>query len=337
MELKLKTIIAVCAIFFLIACSDNKKEVSEKQLVVNDTIYVNTTDSIKISLNMNLWNFAVKRNMAFFFSPTSDKLCSVYSFADGRELYDIGEKGHGAGEFLSCNWCGTRSDKTVSLYDIMRGKLFVFDITEGGIKDTTIYSLPKNEDGLTEPMTSIVQYDGDRFLAKRDGESTDLLLLDLNSSKIQSSYHCGIRDGKGLSYTPYDYLFDVTNNTILLAYCYFDRIEEVKLKDSKFVTLAIYGHRDFEKIPMDYDELQYVNLSVCHSGSVFYILKSYNGLDYGHEVLCIDVKGNKNQIALLDKDVKYIDIDTRGRIVGYNEKKNGSILYVFAKTDSARR
>lgn len=150
----------------------------------------------------------------------------------------------------------------MSLYDIMREKLFVFDITEDGIKDTTTYSLPKNEDGLTEPITSVVQYDGDRFLAKRDGESIDLMLLDLNDGKILSSYHCGLCDGKALSYTPYDYVFDVTNNTILLAYCYFDRIEEVKLKDGKFVTLAIYGKRDFEGIPMKYDELQYENLSV---------------------------------------------------------------------------
>lgn len=332
MVLKLKTIIAICVALILVACNNNKRDVVEKSLIVNDTTYVNTTDSIEIPLNINLWNFAVKKSIVCFFSPTSDKHCYIYGFADGRELYAIGEKGHGAGEFLSCNWCSTKSDNTVSLYDIMRGKLFVFDITEDGIKDTTTYSLPKNEDGLTEPMTSIVQYDGDRFLAKRDGESTDLMLLDLNGGKILSSYHCGLRDGKGLSYTPYDYVFDVTNNTILLAYCYFDRIEEVKLKDGKFVTLVIYGKRDFEEIPMNYDELQYENLSVSHSGNIFYILKSYNGLDYGHEVLCIDVESNKNHIVRLDKDVKYIDVDVKGRIVGYNEKENGSIIYVFGKS-----
>lgn len=47
MVLKLKTIIATCVALILVACNNNKRDVVEKSLIVNDTTYVNTTDSIK--------------------------------------------------------------------------------------------------------------------------------------------------------------------------------------------------------------------------------------------------------------------------------------------------
>ncbi len=166
---------------------------------------------------------------------------------------------------------------------------------------------------------------------KEDGNETNLRLVDLDSGKEKASYHCTYRDDKPGPYTPYDYLFHVIGDKILLSYCYFDRIELLQIKDNAIELMAAYGDDAPLNVPEDYDLLQYSGLYIDTKDDDFYLLKSREGKDEGEEILVLNAESRKTSMIKLPKSIKLFSFDTQGALVGYNESDSGSVIYTFQK------
>lgn len=326
-NMKYTSLTIICLLLLTSGCNKKQTQIAELKVSHSDTTWLMVKDSVFLPINLELWNFSIKGKYVALFSPESDNHCPIYSFSDGHEVRNIGRRGHSKDEFVSCNWCKTNSEDNISLYDIMRGKLFVYSLI--GRQDTVVYTLPKGTDGLTMPIMSISQYSGSKFLAKCDGETSELQLVDLKKGNMLHSYPCMLRDEKQHSYTPFDYVLDVMGEHVLMAYCYFDRMELLTIIGDKINPVAFCGVQSFENIPSDYNQLKYRYLSVCHGNGCFYVLKGNGEYDCGDEVVCVDVKKKETHLLKLDRNVKAIDVDTDGHLVGYEELANGCVLYVF--------
>lgn len=318
------------SLIFLISCNTRtSKSVDTSVLSVNDTLHYKVTETLKVPLYFNLWDWKITSNHIVFFHQGKEQYVTLYNIADTSMTYTIANKGKGNNEYLSCCWCKTKKDNEITLYDIMKSALHIYDIGNKNAPIIKSYTLPTDDSGLTLPYTSMVHYKNTQYLMKEDGNETNLRLVDLNSGKEIASYHCVYRDNKQEPYTPYDYLFHVIDNKIILSYCYFDRIELLQIKDNTLELIAAYGEKDNFNVPKDYDLLQYSYLYTATKDDNFYLLKSREGQDEGDEILVLNADTHKSSIIKLPIPIKLLNFDTKGRLVGYNESDSGSVIYTF--------
>ncbi len=287
-------------------------------------------DSIAIPLPFNLWDWKIlKDSTIVFFSQDMDSYCTIFDCKNSSIKYTMAQKGKGNEEYLTCNWCKITDTNRIALYDIMRKTLNVYIIEEYEYKKVASYLLPTDKDGLTRPYTNILRYDGSIFLMKEDGTETNLRLVDLNDNNEIASYHCSFRDGKEGSYTPYDYLFHVINDKIIIAYCYYDRIEILQINENGISPISIYGEDNSFMIPENYDELKYHSLYIETKENNFYILRSSDGGEDGDEILVFNVDDNDFSLIKLQNKIKLFGFDSDDNLLGYNESDAGTIIYRY--------
>lgn len=321
--------IIVCSVFFISCKTETPSEaVVLLQLENEKPQFCSADDSILIPIPFNLWDMKVIDDKAVFFSPGRNNYGVIYDLKNKKEIEQIGKKGKGPDEFLSCNLCHMNEKSQFALYDIVKKELATFREEKGCFIKDDIYELPKYEDGYGKPYTAIMQYANTKFLMKEDGDETYMHLMDLSAQKVLASYHCDLRK-KNTAYTPYDFIFDFIGNNILLAYCYFDRYEILHIDNNSLTPSYYCGEEEFKTIPSDYDDLMYVNLCIRTFGKEFFILKSQGGTDNGDIINIINMETKVQRTVRLDKKIKLFDIDAFGAIWGYNEAENGSIIYKY--------
>lgn len=315
----------------LVSCHKRtSNSISISDLKISKIESYQIADSFDIPLPFNLWDWKIMNDNAIaFFSQDMDSYCTIYDCEDSRVRYTMAQKGKGSEEYLTCNWCKTSDKNKIALYDIMRKKLYVYNIEKNECKKIESYLLPTDEDGLTRPYTNIIQYYDSKFLMKEDGAETNLRLIDLNSNNEIASYHCAFRDGKEGPYTPYDYLFHFINDKIVISYCYYDRIEILQIKDNGISPIAVYGEDDSFMIPENYDELKYHTLHIETKANNFYILRSSDGGEDGDEILVFNIDDNNFSLIKLPNKIKLFDFDSEKKLLGYNESDSGTIIYKY--------
>ena len=318
------------ALFFVCCQTRTQNDIGISPIDVSEVENYQIVDSFDIPLPFNLWDWKImKDNTIAFFSQDKDSYCSIYDCKNSYVKYTVARKGKGNEEYLSCNWCKTTDIDRIALYDIMRKTLNIYNIDNYGCKKEKSYLLPTDKDGLTRPYTNILQYDASRFLMKEDGVETNLRLVDLSNNSEMASYHCAFRDGEEGPYTPFDYLFHVIKDKIILSYCYFDRIEILQIKDNGISPIMAYGENSHFIIPSNFDELKYPTLYIETMANKFYILKSSDGGEEGDEILVFDGDDNNFSLIKLQNKIKLFGFDIAGNILGYNESDFGTVIYKY--------
>ncbi|MCM1373299.1 MAG: hypothetical protein NC113_09645 [Bacteroides sp.] len=321
---------ALMSLILFASCDGHtEKRVTASALSVDDTLCYEVVESQTVPLGLNLWDWKIVPSHIVFFHQGQEQYCTLYETADPHEAYPIANKGHGSDEYISCCWCKTKANDEFALYDIMKGRLNIYGIERQIAKIKTSYPLPADGDGMTKPYTGMVHSKDHQYLMKEDGDETNLRLVDLDNGREIASYHCAYRDNRTGPYTPYDFLFQVIGDKVILSYCYFDRTELLQIKDDAIELLAAYGEEcDFD-IPTDYDLLEYSSLYIDTKDGDFYILKSREGQDEGEDILVLNAKTHKATMLRLSTPVKLFGFDTQGALVGYNESGSGSEIYTF--------
>lgn len=318
---------AFFSLFLFASC--NTRVNKSVDALVNDTLRYEVVSTLNIPLCFNLWDWKITSGHIVFFHQGKEQFCTLYNIADTCMAYSIANKGKGNDEYMSCNWCRTEVTNEVALYDIMKGMLDIYDTGCKTAKKVMSYPLPTDGSGLTQPYTRVVHYKGAQYLMKEDGNETNLRLVDLDSGKEIASYHCVYRDNSAEPYTPYDYLFNVIGDKIILSYCYFDRIELLQIKNNAIEPIAAYGEKGPPEVPKDYDLLQYSSLYIEIKDGNFYLLRSREGKDEGEEILVLNAETRKMSMVKLPKLIKLFSFDAQGALVGYNESDSGSVIYTF--------
>jgi len=323
-------IVITATILAIYACSQKKDgSIGEVRLNFSAAYTCYACDSTAISLATDLWEWRIMKDNIVFFSPSSNELCKVYSYPQLTEIGYIGRKGKSKDEFINGSWCKMKNGE-IGLYDVTKGRLTVYGKVGNGIyKPNISYALPKDKDRVTMPYTRVMQYDDSLFLMKSDGETTELTMTDLSTGKSAASYHCSLRDGKNMPYTPYDYMFDAIDGKILIAYSYLDRLELIDYKDGDFVPESYCGEKDFADVPEDYNQLKYCNLQVDTYQGSFYVLRSSAGGEDGDLLLKLNPKTGQGQSLKLDRKIKMFGFDSHGNLLGYNETEAGAVVYRF--------
>lgn len=329
-QLKKIQLLLSTIIVFISCNTRTNKMVETSELDIKNVQEYEVIDSFNIPLPFNLWDWKIiDDNIVFFFQGT-DHFCTVYNCVDTFASYDMARKGKNQDEYISCNWCKTKEKDKISLYDIMKKKIDIYNVGNKGFTKERTYSLPTDENGLTLPYTKMVHYQGEKFLLKEDGIETNLRLINLEKGNEIASFHCIFRDGKDEPYTPYDYLFHVIGNKIVIAYCYFDRIEILQIDENEIRLIASYGEdRSNITLPDNYDLLKYYNLYIETHDDSFYILRSLEGEEYGREILTLNAKKHEMTLINLPKPINAFSFDQNGILTGYNESDSGTIIYKF--------
>ncbi|WP_077153995.1 hypothetical protein [Bacteroides bouchesdurhonensis] len=218
----------------------------------------------------------------------------------------------------------------------MKSSLYKYKIENSEFALECKYSLLKDDDNLCRPFTKIIQMNDSVFIMKEDGRDTKLHLANLRNQQDYDTYQCTLREqcalrkGESVSYTAFNYDFDVIGNHILLAYNYIDRLELLHLNEgNKIVPQLILGS-DEDQMDSPDPDLKCYFLDIGSYDNLFLCLKTKNGVEEEGNVICIfDIDGNYKSQIILDQCVSSIDIDKMGTLVAYKEKVDSSTFYRY--------
>jgi hypothetical protein len=237
---------------------------------------------------------------------------SVYSYPDFRLLYRYGTRGQGPDDFITVNWANTYNENELILYDIMKKKLHLFEISDNLVKKTNTFNLLEMKDEkLSKPCTMIHQINDSIFLMKVDmPESITLEITDLKNSRQISSY-VGLPQVKnierGLLSFLYDFKLEYRNNTIICAFKNIDRIEILQMDNEySIIHQLTVGEK---KLPTKYlldsegkRSLFYTDVK-CSSKYIFAV---FQGKKNKSTIEIYDLKGNGISKLFLDHHVETI-------------------------------
>ena len=336
----MKTNICIFILVCLLAsCQEKKKDnlqVPVKEMVCECQKEIQCCDSVEISQVFRLYHWKIMDDKIVFCSNNLDDFISVYSYPQLKFLYSFGKTGQGPGEFVTKNWGNNKEPGFITLYDIMKSSLYKYKIENSEFALECKYSLLKDDDNLCRPFTKIIQMNDSVFIMKEDGRDTKLHLANLRNQQDYDTYQCTLREqcalrkGESVSYTAFNYDFDVIGNHILLAYNYIDRLELLHLNEgNKIVPQLILGS-DEDQMDSPDPDLKCYFLDIGSYDNLFLCLKTKNGVEEEGNVLCIfDIDGNYKSQIILDQCVSSIDIDKMGTLVAYKEKVDSSTFYRY--------
>ncbi len=328
-----KSLIRFSLVFLLIhvvACKNggNGTKVVD-EFAFEDSASLTSVDSVVATGTFYAWNAKLDNDILVLNASSQDSIVRVFDFPELSLKSVFGTLGHSGDEFISANWCAT-TNHGFGLYDMMKKKLFVYDVSEGNIRQAGEFNLPEDEDGMAPPYTKICQYNDSLFIVKEDGDETNLRLMNLASGKCLSNYHIDLRKADGQPYTPYDFEISVCGNAVCLTYSYLDRVELLKVtEDNNIVPVCLIGESKFENMPSDYDLLPTRFISIAHSGDRFYCLRGDKGQSCGREVMEFSLEGDMLKKYRLDCDATIISVDSKGQMVAVSETDSHNVFHVY--------
>lgn len=311
-------------------CSEKQAGIKFVEKIDSDSVFfAHANDSMYVGQSFNLWDWKIFKDIAVIRTSEANDFIKVYTYPKFEFLYTFGEQGHSANEFITHNWCKTKNNGEMSVYDIMKRALYVFSVNRDTVEKKQIYKLAEDKDGLCRPYTQMLKLNDSLFLMKEDFDQTVLHLTNVRRQKDISEYVCYYREKNGggaSAYTPYSYDFDAIGDRVLLAYRYSDRMELLQISsNNELFPIVIMGD---SKKPGDHD----VYLGVCTNGKNFYCLKCTNSNDgTGNELIAISKDGDIIKKIILDREVKTIQFDMTGGLVGYAEQNEGGTFYRYDK------
>lgn len=321
----------VSLVLLVAACkeSGNSTKIVDK-FTFEETASLSAADSVVAEGSFYAWNAKLDNGVLILNVSSQDSIIRVFSFPELALKSTFGTLGHSGDEFISANWCAAMNHG-FGLYDMMKKKLFIYDVASGNVRQTGEFSLPEDEEGMAQPYTKICQYNDSLFLVKEDGDETNLRLMNLVNGKCLSTYHIDLRPADGQPYTPYDFEVSVCGNAVCLAYSYLDRVELLKItEDNNIVPVCLIGESKFENMPSDYDLLQTRFVSVTHSKDKFYCLRGDEGQSCGREVMEFSLEGDMLKKYRLDCDATIISADDKGHMVAVSERDNLNVFHVYS-------
>ncbi len=327
-------IIIVFIILSLISChsGQNYKQKDIRYLhkiKFDHSISIKCKDSIKIKEVFHLTDWNISHNKIVTRNLESNDFIKVYSYPEFKWLYNYGKNGKGPEEWIVQNWGIAQNSEQVILYDIMNKSLRIFDIDSIKLTCSATYKLSTGE-RLCPPFTQIRQFNDSLFLLKEDEEETYLHLMNLPNKHIYSSYKCKLRKKNKHSYTPFDYIFEVSGNNIMLAYRYMKRIEFLKIDEFyNLIPFLIIGNDYNYSQIKDYNELPNYFLDICSYNEDFYCLLSEKSTETGNTIYVFTLNGTPKKQIILDQYVNKIKFTPDGLLLAYKEKEEENIFYLY--------
>lgn len=291
------------------------------------------SDSIEIAETFDILSWKINaNNLCFVTYGVTNNFLSVYSYPSCRKLYGYGKIGQGSNEFITLN-CGDAIAKDILLYDIMGHKLVQVTPEHDSIRVVKTLPLYNDGKGLCKPFTFISQIADDKYLMKVDESNFSYWdIVDLAQGEILDSYKNLIRKEKS-SYTPFDFIQNISDSTLIIAYKYIDRIEIYSITDNKIKPRFALGNKNNQSDIKDYNNLMQYYLSVATYSGLILCLKSSDGTETGDIIETYDFNGSPKETYFLKKKVSSINVDADGHIVGYVSAIDKTILYRFIKKD----
>ncbi len=325
-------------ILTLISCHphQNNKQKGIKYLPeakFKNSISIRHKDSIKLKDVFHLTDWNISHNKIITRNLEANNFIRVYSYPEFKWLYNYGKNGKGPEEWIVQNWGRAQNSEQIILYDIMRKSLCIFDTDSIKFKLSATYKL-SSEDKLCPPFTQIKQFNDSLFLLKEDEEETYLHLMNLSNKHIYSSYKCKLRKKNKHSYTPFDYIFEILGNNVMLAYCYMNRIEFLKIDEShSLIPFLIIGNDYNYSQIKNYNELPNHFLDICNYEDDFYCLLSKDATEKGNTICVFDCNGTPKKQIILDQNVNKIKFAPDGILLTYKEKEKENIFYLYQLPD----
>jgi len=330
--MKSKIILFLFCAFSLVACHDSEKQLKVvAQFDFEETEDLKSNDSVFVKDVFSLWNWNIDDSHIMIRTSGADSIVRIFNYPDiqsGEMVF--GRVGKAKNEFITHNWC-ERQDGGFGLYDMMKKKLFLFDIANKEVKWKDSFDLPIDDEyGLALPFTSVCQLNDSLFLMKEDGQTTELDLVNLKTGKILTRYHCDVCPSGERAYPAYDYWFTRVGNAVCIAYCNMDRVEFLNISgDNQFTPICFIGGTQLNEKKKDMTSRPKSFLSVAKSDKGFFCLKSKDGKTFGNEIYAFSLDGDMKKVYRLDKDVNNICMDKQGRLVTYSEKPGGCVFYIY--------
>ena len=290
-------------------------------------VSLDARDSLIIPQPFDLLTWSIHQHTVFFVTAgVEENFLAAYRYPEGEKRFEYGRIGQGPDEFLTLN-VGKGQADCLLLYDIMGRKACLFDTAHDTICRHEPLSLYNDSEGYCKPFTDILQISSDCYLMKIDSwDSSEWEIANLKDGKATGSFKNPCRR-QDTSYTPFDFVQDAIDTTLLVAYKYMDRVECYSIAGGKIQPLFFMGSSSDQADIKDYDLLESYYLDITTHDGCFYLLKSNEGKEQGRRIEVYDDEGTCRSIFNLDRELTSIRFDGEGRLVGYVADINQTILY----------
>jgi hypothetical protein len=319
----------VCLCF--IACT-HKDEQTEDGILTDKTFQaeVNLVASDSIILNQVFFLYEYRINngkMTVVDGAPEDTTITIYSYPDGTRLHGRYSYGEGPDQFIVVNGGEAKDINNVLIYDMMKHKMFIVDISQNPVSIVKEYSLPLDENGRGVPYTYINQYNDSLFIMKYDDDTSARQLANLKTGEILWSQKVPYRTNPKFSYTAYDYVQRLSDSTAIAAYRYLDLVEIYNVSVKNGMQLkAKYGVVN-ELSPNE--ELKQAYQHVARDKTTFYCLRANIEEGLGTEVESYDIATCRPlKKYILDKPISKMSIYD-GHLVGYYAQEESSMFYIW--------
>lgn len=333
----MRNFLLYCTVIFMWSCShgsstsDNNIQQPEK-CEFNNVVSLSASDSIQINNVFEIaGNKIVDNSICIMDRSRNNPILNIYSCEDGHKIQSGLKYGNGPDEFIAFNYGDACKSNHIAGYDIMRKRLFLYDIDKQPFVSVSEYDLPLDEEGRAHPYTFISQYNDSIFLLKMDSnDSSEWHLVNLQNGNILWKQTNRVRDPKEY-YTPFNYHQHITDSTLLTCYKYMDLVEFYNISTDSLTFIRSYGSLKNQAKIDDYENLNYFYLGITCGKNIFYCLKSVDGTDMGTVIETYD-KNNFTPIIkyIIDKPVRSIMYDnTYHRLVGYSPQEEHTKFYMW--------
>ena len=322
----------------VIACSDNITNITINKPNFKEFITV-PYDSICINEIIDIMSWKADNNKVYIFSPMStDAFLFVYSFPQFDFLYKYGERGRGPNEFISVNWGNTKSDDEIILYDIMNRKLYSFISNDSicFIKQSFDLHGESESDILCKPFTMINRLNDSLFMMKVDSPDESYIeIVDLSKRKEISKLDSHLKRPEKSAYTPFDFILESYNKTVISVFRFMDRIEISNINEEFHIIPRIIINNGSDQSELkDYNDLKMYYTDVIFDGKCIYTVNQ-NGKNYEKSSIEIyNLDGTSRGLLLLDQYVELILLSSDSKtIYAYKPLLGSNIVYIYNVPD----
>jgi hypothetical protein len=317
----------------LYSCTNSNENQNDEVLTdktFQSEVSLSASDSLQINQIFRLYDLKATNNqLTIVDAAHEDTTLNVYSYPEGKLLHRSFSVGQGPNQFITVNTGQAKANDEVLIYDMMKHRVLIVNSKHNPAVITKEFALPIDENGMGLPFTYINQYNDSLFLMKYDDpRKSARCLVDLKNNKTLWKEDIP-RENEDFSYTAYDYIQNLSDSTVIVAYSFSDLVEIYNIsKDCGMQLKAKYGKRaDFTRV--DEDDLVDIYIDVTHDDKAFYCLRANKDGELGSEIETYDIVTFKPLKKIrLDKSVATLTV-CGNKLIGYYPGEQSSIFYTW--------
>ena len=295
-------------------------------------------DSIKVrDLFIDVWNWSVKDDKMIILSKQNrDYFLYVLSLPEFELIYKYGTYGRGPNEFVAVNWLNALSDGQIGLYDIPQKKMYMYDLMTDTLILSKTFEFREWIENQAPPYTFIQQIEESLFVLKADmKEHTEVEMVNIETGEVLQVFRPLLkRNRKTTTFAPYLFNISASNDVIVFAYNFVNRLELYNIRDKKVTPFLIIGSNKDQADKKIEDYVDYYTDVHCDNKYIYALsqcgFSSQNGNVKNSVIEIYTLDGVPFKEITIDRHIEFFTIDHKRNVIfGYDPNVDFDYVYVY--------